>query len=113
MAAGDSLTAEVDLKNTGDRPGDEVAELYITPPSPGPEGLVYALKSFQRVSLAPQESRHLVFKLEPRQLSQVDATGKRRMQAGSFTIAVGGGQPVDNRDLSTRFLISGNKSLPQ
>lgn len=111
--AGDTLTAEVDVKNSGDRMGDEVAELYITPPTAAPEGLIYALKGFQRISLAPNEVRHLVFKLDPRQLSQVDANGRRSVQPGNYTLGIGGGQPVDNRDLSVRFAISGNKSLPQ
>ena len=113
LNAGDTLTAEVDVKNAGDRAGDEVAELYITPPTPGPEGLIYALKGFQRVSLAPNESRHLTFKLDPRRLSQVDANGKRSVPPGSYTVAVGGSQPVDNKDLVARFVVSGNKSLPQ
>ncbi len=32
LHAGDTLTVEADVKNTGSRPGEEVAELYLTPP---------------------------------------------------------------------------------
>lgn len=114
LKAGDTLTAEADVENTGSLAGDEVAQLYLTPPSAAPDGLVYALKGFERLSLSPHESRHIVFKLEPRQLSQVAVDGKRSVQPGNYTLAVGGGQPLDNSgDLSARFTISGTKSLPQ
>ena len=114
LNAGDTLTVEADVKNTGSHPGDEVVELYITPPSAAPDGLLYALKSFQRISIRPKESRHIVFKLEPRQLSEVAANGKRSVQPGNYTLAIGGGQPVENSgDLSATFAISGTKSLPQ
>jgi beta-glucosidase len=33
LQAGDTLSVEVDMKNTGSRAGDEVAELYLTPPA--------------------------------------------------------------------------------
>ena len=114
LKAGDTLTAEADVRNTGSRAGDEVVELYITPPSAAPDGLIYALKSFQRISLGPNKSRHVVFQLEPRQLSEVAEDGERNVQPGSYTVAVGGGQPVENsKDLSAKFTISGTKSLPQ
>ncbi len=112
--AGGTLTAEADVRNTGAITGDEVAELYLTPPSPSPDGLVYALKGFQRISLAPKESRHIVFKLEPRQLSEVADDGKRSVQPGRYTVAIGGGQPMGNSgDLSATFTISGTQSLSQ
>ncbi len=34
VKAGDNLTAEADVRNTGQQAGDEVAELYLTPPRP-------------------------------------------------------------------------------
>ena len=37
--AGDTLTVEADVKNTGARAGDEVAELYLIPPHDGNGGL--------------------------------------------------------------------------
>jgi len=113
IKAGETLTAEADVTNTGPVAGDEVVELYITPPS-SPDGLIYALKGFQRFSLASKESRHVVFKLEPRELSGVTADGKRSVLPGRYAVAVGGDQPVQNSgDLIANFTISGTESLPQ
>ena len=53
LAAGNPLDVEVDIKNTGKRDGDEVAELYITFPKV-PGAPLKALRGFTRV---PPESR--------------------------------------------------------
>jgi len=97
LRAGDVLTAEVDVKNTGRVAGDEVAEVYLTPPSLGNGGLSPKLQlvGFQRISLKAGESRHLKFALTPRDLSEVDAKGNREVQPGAYSIAIGGAQPYD------------------
>ena len=80
VAAGEPLTVEAEVKNTGKMPGDEVAELYLTPPQTEPSPRLQ-LVGFDRVHLAPGESRHVRFTLQPRQLSIVSAAGVRVMQA--------------------------------
>ena len=84
LHAGDSLTVEADIKNTGKRAGDEVAELYLTPPhtSVSPE---LALNGYTRVHLAPGQTQHIKFTLDPRTLSQVDDKGVRAVTPGSYT----------------------------
>ena len=53
MQAGNPLDVEVDVKNTGQRDGDEVAELYIGfPKLPGAP--LHALRGFYRY---PSEGR--------------------------------------------------------
>ena len=99
------------MKNTGSRAGDEVAELYLTPPatevSPALE-----LQGFTRVHLAPGEKRHVVFSLDPRALSQVDSRGARAVTPGRYRITVGGAQPSDNGSGATAdFTIEGTKEL--
>jgi beta-glucosidase len=97
LHAGDVLTAEVDLKNTGRVAGDEVAEVYLTPPTTGNGGLSpkIQLVGFQRVTLKAGESRHLKFALTPRELSEVDEKGSREVQSGTYSLAIGGAQPMD------------------
>ena len=83
---------EADVKNTGGRAGDEVAELYLTPPHTDVSPNI-ALAGFKRVHLAAGETKHIVFELDPRVLSQVDDKGIRAVRPGTYTIHVGGSQP--------------------
>ncbi len=86
------LRVATDIRNTGSRAGDDVAELYITPPQfDGAPRL--ALRGFKRVSLKPGESKHVVFELSPRDLSFVTADGVRQLVPGKYTVSVGSGQP--------------------
>jgi beta-glucosidase len=113
LHAGDTLTVEADVKNTGKRAGEEVAELYLTPPhtdvSPN-----LALDGFTRVSLAPGQIKHITFSLDPRTLSQVDDKGVRAVTPGSYTIAVGSAQPSETTNSqTTTFTIEGSQELPR
>jgi beta-glucosidase len=116
--AGDPLTVETDVKNVGARAGDEVAELYLTPPHVGNDGLSpnVQLIGFERMHLAPGAVRHVVFKLSPRDLSEVDAQGERVVQPGSYEMSIGGSQPQDpHAPQPTRaasFNIVGSQKLP-
>lgn len=115
VMAGDTLTAEVDVKNTGSRTGEEVAQLYLLPLADGNGGLSPRLQmeSFQRVLLKLGETRRVRFTLDPRQLSEVDAQGVRAVQAGSYRIAVGGAQPSANDSETAAFTITGTQELPR
>jgi beta-glucosidase len=110
--AGEDLTVEADVRNTGDRAGDEVAELYLTPPAsaiaPRQE-----LEGFMRVHLQPGETQHVRFTLHPRALSLVDAAGKRSVQPGNYSVFVGGGQPEPGTGVAKDFTIHGNQALPR
>src|SRR5665811_818540 len=51
LTAGDSLDVDADVQNAGQRAGDEVAELYLTPPQV-PGAPLRALRAFTRVRVA-------------------------------------------------------------
>ncbi len=92
VKAGDSMTAEATVTNTGKIAGDEIAELYLS--FPKVDGApIRALRGFERVHLAPGESKVVHFKLKPRDLGMVTADGKPIVAAGHYTVSVGGGQP--------------------
>ncbi len=116
--AGDTLTVEADVRNTGYRAGDEVVELYLTPPHDGNGGLSpnLQLESFERLHLLPGQMKHVTFKLDPRQLSEVDAKGTRAVQPGNYMLSVGGAQPHDalapTPAQTTSFTIVGSQELP-
>ena len=57
------LTATAEVSNTGSRPGDEVVQLYIRLQGTSVAQPVRALKGFQRISLAPGETKKVTFSL--------------------------------------------------
>jgi beta-glucosidase len=112
LRAGDPLTVEADVTNTGNRSGDEVAEVYLSGPQrTGAE--LRALRSFTRVTLAPGETNHLRFVLDSRRLSDVDESGKRAVREGSYNVFVGGGQPGEASGVEAQFSIEGTQPLPR
>jgi beta-glucosidase len=113
VTAGNTLIVEADLRNSGTIAGDEVAELYLIPPKTE-QGPIFSLRAFQRVSLAPGENRHLRFELSPRQLSEVDRDASRKVQAGEYAVALGGGQPVSGfGGVTGHFVVTGTAVLSQ
>ena len=122
LAAGDTLTVEAEVKNTGTRAGDEVAELYLTPPQSAVSPQV-ELAGFTRVHLAAGETKHVTFALDPRTLSQVDDKGARAVDAGSYMVTVGGAQPsagsgetrgeAATASASATFSIDGHREMPR
>ncbi|HUB31011.1 MAG TPA: glycoside hydrolase family 3 C-terminal domain-containing protein [Terracidiphilus sp.] len=115
LHAGGSLTVEADVKNTGATAGDEVAELYLRPPQTAISPK-FELAGFERVHLEPGLSRHLVFQVDPRTLSQVDEKGMRAVVPGRYEVFLGGSQPDGDAALGVRaqdFTIVGTKPLPR
>ncbi|WP_263381521.1 glycoside hydrolase family 3 C-terminal domain-containing protein [Granulicella arctica] len=111
LHAGGTLIVDADIKNIGARDGDEVAELYLTPPHTdvSPQ---YALDGFTRVHIGVGQTQHVHFELDSRTLSQVDVKGTRAVSPGSYKITVGGGQPMESKGESVDFTIEGTRELP-
>jgi beta-glucosidase len=112
--AGDPLIVEADVTNSGSVSGDEVAELYFEPPHT-PVSPKLALAGFQRISLAPGESKHLTFELDARTISEVDAKGMRSVEPGEYKLYIGGSQPHGDHEATiatAAFTIHGTKQLP-
>ncbi len=110
--AGDTLSVDVDVRNTGKTAGDEVVQLYLTPPRAETNPL-RSLEGIARVTLAPSETKHVHFDLTPRQLSLVSSDGTRSVLPGEYHLAVGGGQPTHAPDATTTFVIQGKQVLPK
>jgi beta-glucosidase len=115
LRAGETLTVEADVKNTGSLAGDEVAELYLRPPQTDVSPKL-ALAGFERIHLNPGETGHVNFRLDPRTLSQVDERGMRAVMPGRYQISVGGSQPDGDADQGVRakeFSITGTQTIPR
>ncbi|HEX4030352.1 MAG TPA: glycoside hydrolase family 3 C-terminal domain-containing protein [Terracidiphilus sp.] len=115
LQAGETLTVEADIRNTGSAPGDEVAELYLTPPRTNVSPKL-ALESFERLHLDAGETRHVVFHLDPRELSEVDDKGVRAVVPGQYRISLGGSQPDRDQAQGVRsqeFSVVGTREIPR
>ncbi len=113
IKAGDPLSAEVTVTNTGKRGGDEVVQLYISFPS-APGAPLRALRGFKRIHLKQGESEKVRFDLKDRDLSMVTAAGEPIISEGTYLISIGGGQP--NTGVSAvagTFKVKGTKTLPE
>ncbi|MGC2399052.1 MAG: glycoside hydrolase family 3 C-terminal domain-containing protein [Acidobacteriaceae bacterium] len=110
LKAGDPLTVEADVTNTGQRKGDEVVELYLRGPQMGGAPL-RSLRGFKRISLSAGETTHVSFNLTPEGLSQVDAKGTRAVEAGGYTLSLGGAQPGHGAGADGQLRIHGRYIL--
>ena len=84
----------VRVKNTGNRVGDEVVELYVSrTDADADSGLpIRALRAFKRLTLQPGETKTVKFTLTPFQFAFVNKDGRREVAAGKYTLGVGGSQ---------------------
>ena len=113
VKAGDPLTAEVTVTNTGNREGDEVAQLYLNFPKV-PGAPLRALRGFKRVHLKPGESQNLRFELRDRDLSMVSEAGEPIIAEGKYSVSIGGGQPdAEAPAAAGTFQVKGSKTLPE
>ena len=113
IKAGDPLTAEVTVTNTGKRDGDEVAQLYLEFPHVAGAPL-RALRGFKRVHLKAGESQTVHFELRDRDLSMVTEAGEPIIAKGKYSVSVGGGQPnTEAPSVSGTFRIKGTRRLPE
>jgi beta-glucosidase len=87
------MTVRADVQNVGQRAGDEVVQLYISDLAASVPVPLRQLAGFERVHLAPGETKTVAFAVTPRQLSLIDDAGRRIVEPGTFEIAVGGRQP--------------------
>jgi len=82
--------ATFEVTNTGKREGAEVTQLYVTEDAPKVDRPARELKGFERVTLAPGETKHLSIPLDSRSFSFYDVAGKKwAIGSSKFTIAVG------------------------
>jgi len=101
---GESVEVTVDVENTGRRPGEEVAQLYIHQRSGSASRPVRELKGFERVVLAPGEKKTVRFTLGKTELTYWSSAHKGWIQdPATFDVWVGGDS---NATLQTKFQIT-------
>ena len=88
--AGDVLELTVNVKNTGSREGKEAVLLFSSDIVASVIPDVKRLRGFEKISLAPGESKEVSFSLPANDLAFVGADGKWRLEKGAFRLAIGG-----------------------
>ena len=94
------IQVTVDVTNTGDRPGDEVAQLYIREDVSSVETPARALKGFSRIHLMPGETKTISFRVPQEELEVWNAENKWAIEGGEYTVWAGGSSLAT---LSARF----------
>ena len=79
---GDTVTAELDVTNTGPRDGSEVVQLYVEDPSPILPRPRRELKAFEKLHLTPGETKTAKMTLEPARVRLFRHSGARLGGAG-------------------------------
>ena len=83
------VTVHCTVTNVGNRPGDEVVQLYLRDVLASVARPVMELRGFQRIHLDKGASRTVSFRLTADDLGMLDAEMKRVVEPGSFRIMIG------------------------
>ncbi len=78
-----------DLRNVGERTGEEVVQLYIHDVIASLARPLKELKRFKRVTLAPGESTTITFRLAPDDLAFLDINMRKVVEPGEFEVMIG------------------------
>ena len=90
-ASGSTVPVSFDVTNTGSVAGAEVAQLYVSDPSSTVKRPERELKGFEKVRLAPGETKRVTINLDARAFSYWDSTARKwTIDPGKFVVRVGG-----------------------
>ncbi len=88
--SGRDIEVLVDVTNTGEREGDEVAQLYIRQDVGSVETPERQLQGFSRIHLMPGEKKTVTFHVAQQQLAVWNAERRWAVEPGSYTVWAGG-----------------------
>jgi beta-glucosidase len=83
------IQVSVEVKNTGTRKGDEVVQLYLKDMVSSVTTYESVLRGFERVSLAPGETKTVKFVLHPDNLALLDKNMNWTVEPGEFQVMIG------------------------
>ncbi|MGY0034935.1 fibronectin type III-like domain-contianing protein [Pedobacter sp. NJ-S-72] len=84
-----NINVSVKVKNTGDRKGDQVVQLYLKDELSSVTTYESVLRGFERVSLQPGEEKTVQFFLHPGDLALLDKDMKWVVEPGKFQVMIG------------------------
>jgi beta-glucosidase len=87
---GESLTVELQVKNTGRREGAEVVQLYVQDVKASVPRPIKELKGFEKVLLRPEQVKVVRINLDARSMAFYDVTKKQwAVETGQFKVMAG------------------------
>lgn len=86
---GGSLTAQINLTNTGKRAGEEVVQMYIRDLVASTTRPILELKGFEKIALAAGETKTVSFEITEEQIQFYTANKKWEAEAGEFKLFIG------------------------
>ncbi len=107
IKAGESIAVELIVTNRSEIAAEEVVQLYVADNKASVETEIRQLAAIQRVRLRAGESQRVALTVAPEKLSIITDDLRRVIEAGDFTISVGGGQPI----AATKGYISGTVNV--
>jgi beta-xylosidase len=93
------------VRNTGDRAGTEVVQLYLSDPQSQVVRPVRWLAGFARVPLEPGRDRRVAFRVHADRTAFTGLAGERIVEPGEIGVAVGGAS--DDLPLTGSFVLTG------
>ena len=89
LRANTSLELRIEVTNTGQRTGREVVQLYLKDLIGSVTRPEMELRDFEKITLAPGETRTVTFSITPAQLAFTRLDGTYGPEAGDFEVRVG------------------------
>ena len=107
VSTDDELTVSVNITNTGKVEGKEVVQLYVSDKQCSCQRPIRELKGFEKVSLKPNETKKVVFKLDKRAFAFYSTQAHDWIvEEGDFTVSLGS----SSRDIRTNCDVYVNSS---
>jgi len=108
---GQPVEVSVDITNTGQRRGDEVVQLYLSPGDSTDSNAQKQLRGFRRITLEPDETETVTFRLTPSGLYTYDGLhGNYLVTPGTYTVRVGFSS--DSLPLTGQFTLTDDSPKP-
>jgi beta-glucosidase len=108
IATTGKIEVSFDVKNSGERAGSDVAQLYTHQEHSAVVQPIKSLRAFARVTLQPGETHQVKFMLPASQLAYWDIGAKGfRVEAGPFDVLVGASS--EDIRLRDRLMVQGGK----
>lgn len=89
ISPADSVSVSCKITNTGSRSGDEVVQLYTRDLVSSVTTYEKNLRGFERIHLAPGETKTVTFRLHPIDLSLINSVMQRVVEPGDFSLMIG------------------------
>ncbi|MBN2519502.1 MAG: glycoside hydrolase family 3 C-terminal domain-containing protein, partial [Bacteroidales bacterium] len=99
-----NVEVSFNLKNTGNRAGDEIVQLYISDKYSSVTTYESVLRGFERIHLKPNESKTITFQIMPKDLMILDRNLEWKVEPGEFEIKIG--TSSENIKLKGFFMIN-------